>query len=249
MNTPGYLSGDVTSIGLVTTVGQINGATLGTTTATSGNILVANGSSAWTSVAMSGNVTISNSGVTTIGSGVVTNAMLAGSIDTAKTNAVSRIVPGNGILISANGKTDSVYVSLTTAELYLQADVNLTANTWAPLDSVNLDAGTWLITSEVTINVTTASAYVNAFAALGIGTSATPTTVYTSGEGSTMANSAIGNGSPIQISLSKIITLGSTTYVKTYGTANDAGCVAKTSTPDNNVTSNTATGIHAIRIK
>src|SRR5258708_25626425 len=82
------LTGDVTnSAGAVaTTVGKINGATLGTTTATSGNILIA-ASSAWTSTAVSGDITITSGGVTAIGPAKVTNAMLAASI--ASTQLVS----------------------------------------------------------------------------------------------------------------------------------------------------------------
>ncbi len=47
------------------TVAKINGQTLGTTTATTGHLLIANGS-VWTSVAMSGDATINASGVITV---------------------------------------------------------------------------------------------------------------------------------------------------------------------------------------
>ena len=50
---------------------------------TSAYIFVGSAGNVATGVAMSGNVTISNSGVTTIGAGVVTNSMLAGSITAA----------------------------------------------------------------------------------------------------------------------------------------------------------------------
>lgn len=80
------LTGDVTGSGtgsFATTVSKINGATLGTTTATSGNLLIGSGTQ-WVSNPVSGNVTISSSGVTTIGATQVTNAMLAGSIAASK---------------------------------------------------------------------------------------------------------------------------------------------------------------------
>jgi hypothetical protein len=55
-----------------------------TSTLTNGYIFVGNASNVATAVAMTGDVTISNAGVTAIGSGKVTNAMLAGSIAASK---------------------------------------------------------------------------------------------------------------------------------------------------------------------
>lgn len=51
---------------------------------TAANIWVGNGSNVATAVAMAGDITITNAGVTAIGSGKVTNAMLAGSIAASK---------------------------------------------------------------------------------------------------------------------------------------------------------------------
>lgn len=69
------------------------------TTLTSAHLLVGNGSNVATDVAVTGDVTISNAGVTAIGAGKVTNAMLAGSIDlTAKVT---------GLLPIANGGTNA----------------------------------------------------------------------------------------------------------------------------------------------
>ncbi len=76
-----------------TEIGFVNGVTSSiqtqlnakaSTTLTNTHILVGNGSNIATDVAMSGNVTISNTGATTIGAGVVTNSMLAGSIAASK---------------------------------------------------------------------------------------------------------------------------------------------------------------------
>src|SRR6185369_6370676 len=53
------------------TVAKINGATLGTATATSGNILIADGSS-WVTKAMSGDATLASSGAITLGTVAVT---------------------------------------------------------------------------------------------------------------------------------------------------------------------------------
>ena len=61
-------TGDVTNSAgsLATTVGQINGNPLGSTTPTSGNLLVANGTQ-WVTEAMSGDATLAASGAVTIG--------------------------------------------------------------------------------------------------------------------------------------------------------------------------------------
>jgi hypothetical protein len=73
------LIGDVTGTGtgtIPTTVTSINGQLLGSTTPTTGNLLIAS-SNKWTSVAMSGDATILGTGVITIASGAVTPAKLA----------------------------------------------------------------------------------------------------------------------------------------------------------------------------
>ncbi|MDP4210832.1 MAG: hypothetical protein Q8928_18635, partial [Bacteroidota bacterium] len=68
----GDLSGTITS----PTVAKIKGASLGTTTATDKNILVADGTQ-WNSVAMSGDITIDNTGKVSIGAGKIIHSMLA----------------------------------------------------------------------------------------------------------------------------------------------------------------------------
>jgi hypothetical protein len=75
--TNGALGGDLSGTVGTATVAKINGATLGTTTATDGNILVADAANLWQSVAMSGDVTIVNTGATTIGTGAVTTTKIA----------------------------------------------------------------------------------------------------------------------------------------------------------------------------
>lgn len=72
------ITGDVTApLGsFSTSVGKINGVSLGTTTATSANILIGSGT-AWESKAISGDITINSSGVTAIGAGKITLSNLA----------------------------------------------------------------------------------------------------------------------------------------------------------------------------
>jgi hypothetical protein len=71
-------TGDVTNTAgsLATTVGKINGVALGSTAATSGNLLIANGTQ-WVTTAMNGDVTLTSSGAATIGANKVTTAKMA----------------------------------------------------------------------------------------------------------------------------------------------------------------------------
>ncbi|HPS16757.1 MAG TPA: hypothetical protein PKY41_06000, partial [Bacteroidales bacterium] len=94
------------------------GATGSVASLTDSHILVGNSSNLPTDVAMSGDVTINNSGVTAIGAGKVTNAMLAGSIDlTTKVTNILPITnggtalgttPNNGELLIGNGTNYSL---------------------------------------------------------------------------------------------------------------------------------------------
>lgn len=68
------LTGDVTASGtgsVAATVAALNGVALGTTTATSGNILVGQGST-WVTKSISGDISITNAGVTTVANTAVT---------------------------------------------------------------------------------------------------------------------------------------------------------------------------------
>ena len=93
------------------TVAKINGSTLGTTTPTNTNLLLADGSQ-WVSKTMSGDITITNAGVTAIGALKVTNSMIAAStIDlTAKVT---------GSLPIANGGTAATTILKARENLYV----------------------------------------------------------------------------------------------------------------------------------
>jgi hypothetical protein len=71
------------------TVAKINGVTLGTTTATSGNILIGNGTQ-WATSAVSGHVTINSSGAVTIANSVVTEAMQTLADNTTNNSSTSK---------------------------------------------------------------------------------------------------------------------------------------------------------------
>ncbi|HMC69157.1 MAG TPA: hypothetical protein VKJ07_08395, partial [Mycobacteriales bacterium] len=71
------LTGDVTSgaNSFATTVTKINGTTLGSTTATAGNLLVGSGAQ-WASVAVSGDAALSSAGLLTIAAGAISYAKI-----------------------------------------------------------------------------------------------------------------------------------------------------------------------------
>lgn len=158
--------------------------------------------------------------------------------DAATPTNVSANVPfGYGL----GAATSNLVVSLTTCEAYRSADLTLTANTYADNVSCSLAAGTWLITSETTVKspLTTAQ---KVTVKLWDGT-----TIYGSGEAAAPSQGA-GLTGYVHIAVSKIVTLASTTTVKTSVASNAASIVD--ATPDDNGTglTNTANAIHAVRI-
>lgn len=100
------------------------GFALGSSTATSGNLLIADGNS-WESVAVSGDVTINASGVTVIGASKVTNDMLAGSIANAKlaNSTISGIALGSNLntLTFGTGFASETYNGSSNLTLNLAA--------------------------------------------------------------------------------------------------------------------------------
>lgn len=109
------LTGDVTKTGgnFNTVVAKINGATLGTTTATSGNLLIGSGT-AWVTQAMSGDATINASGALTIANDAVTFAKMQNMsantlLGSEAGGSPEQITVGSGLTLSGGVLTaDSV---------------------------------------------------------------------------------------------------------------------------------------------
>ncbi|MFN8210522.1 MAG: hypothetical protein U0T33_06100 [Bacteroidales bacterium] len=122
------VSGDatITNLGAVT-VGRINGGLLGTTTPTDGNLLIANGTS-WNSRSVSGDISIDNAGVTQIGNGRVTNAMLAGSIDNSKLLNSSITLGTTNIPLGGTSLTLAGLTSVTSTDFFGNLTGNVTGN-------------------------------------------------------------------------------------------------------------------------
>lgn len=110
------LTGDVNASAssgtLVTTVNKIKGVGLGTTTATSGNLLVADGTN-WQSVPTTGVVAIDHTGLTTFGTGAVqTGNIAAGAVTLAEmANLAANSVVGN------NTGSTATPIALTKTQL------------------------------------------------------------------------------------------------------------------------------------
>ena len=90
----GSLSGDVTGTQSATTVGKINGVSLGSTTATAGNLLIGSGSQ-WVSNPMTGDATISSAGVVTLSATPTGNGYIKNQV--AADQAAGFRITGNGL--------------------------------------------------------------------------------------------------------------------------------------------------------
>ena len=93
------------------TKSYVDTATSSIKTLADGKIYLGNATNVATAVTPTGDVTITNAGVTAIGTGKVTNAMLAGSIDL--TDKVTGVLP---IANGGTGSSTQNFVDLTTAQ-------------------------------------------------------------------------------------------------------------------------------------
>lgn len=103
--------GDLSGTYTAPTVSKINGATLGTTTATAGNILIGSGTT-WATNPVSGDITLSSAGVSVIGANKVTNAQLRQSAGNSIIGRSSNTVGNVADIVAA---TDGVLKNEGTA--------------------------------------------------------------------------------------------------------------------------------------
>ena len=108
-------------------------------TLTSGYVFVGNGSNVATGVAMSGDISITNAGVTAIGSGKVTNSMLAGSIALSKLSTTGSASSSN--YLRGDGAWTAVSASqwtTTGSDIYYTTG-NVGVGTTTPLKSLDVN--------------------------------------------------------------------------------------------------------------
>jgi len=99
------------------TVAAINGATLGSTTATAGNLLIGQGGS-WVTEPVTGDVTITSAGVTSIGAGAVTPPKISSTGATSGQSITfdgTNVVWGNGITVAVVGYSRTAVSTTYTA--------------------------------------------------------------------------------------------------------------------------------------
>ena len=168
--------------------------------------------------------------------------VVAGSANFGTGTFTGSIISDNATIKSALQELETrveSYPALSFDEDYLKANVALLANDPpTAVTSIMLEPGTWMITSETTIASPVSSGTWNATVFIGTASNS----AYTSGQSSAPANGVIA------ISLSRIVTLTSNETVSVFVTASEAAIVIH-APPSNLSIPETATAIHAIRVK
>ena len=154
------LTGDVTASGsgsVAATVAKINGATLGTTTATSAHLLIADGS-AWQSVAESGDCTVSNAGAQTC---TKTSGATFATSATTDTTSATNVTTGTLTLANNENANSHKIVNVTDPSSAQDAAtknyVDTVSSSLQPIEAVYA-ASTASITGTYLSNVFTVTA-------------------------------------------------------------------------------------------
>ncbi|GEM_PF-757004 len=133
------LAGDLGGAAATPSVLKINGATLGTTTAADGNILIADGTK-WESQTLSGDVNITKAGVATIQTNAVTTSKITDSNVTASKLTAGGGTAGRVAVADATGAVTYGNIpsgSVNGANL-TSTDINVTGGTGATLTAASL---------------------------------------------------------------------------------------------------------------